>query len=197
MNKTKVDDMLVEMIEPKIKEIEKKFGSQQVLTQEDINTLLLKSQFNHINHLDVKLDEVTEDVSSLKGDFNELKGDFKDLKVEFKELKVDLYHKFDNLDRDVNTKLDNLDRDLNSKLDNLDKDLNTKFSNLDRDLNGKFDKLEVSLKKDNEIFKEQMNSKFDKMEINIQKTINSNMKWTYGLIGFIVVGMKALDIFVK
>ncbi len=70
MNKTKVDDMIIEMIEPKLKEIEKKFGDGKGLTQEDINTLLLKSQYNHINHLDMKLDEVTADVSNLKGEFN-------------------------------------------------------------------------------------------------------------------------------
>ena len=69
MNKTKVDDMLIEMITPKIKQIEEKFGEGEGLTQDDINTLLLKSQYNHINHLDKKLDEVTADVASLKGEF--------------------------------------------------------------------------------------------------------------------------------
>jgi len=70
MNKTKVDDMLIEMITPKVKEIEEKFGNGEGLTQDDINTLLLKSQYNH---LDKKLDEVTLDVASLKGEFDVLK----------------------------------------------------------------------------------------------------------------------------
>ena len=69
MDKTKIDDMLLSMIAPKLKEIEEKFGNNQPLTQEDINTLLLKSQYNHINHLDLKLNEVTADVASLKSDF--------------------------------------------------------------------------------------------------------------------------------
>jgi hypothetical protein len=69
MDKTRVDDMLIEMISPKVKEIEEKFGRGEGLTQEDINTLLLKSQYNHINHLDNKLNEVVADVSSLKGEF--------------------------------------------------------------------------------------------------------------------------------
>ena len=81
MNKTKVDDMLIEMISPKVKEIEEKFGNGQGLTQDDINTLLLKSQYNHINHLDAKLDEVTADVASLKTEFNGLKAEFEVLKV--------------------------------------------------------------------------------------------------------------------
>jgi len=87
MTKTHVDGMLIEMITPKVKQIEEKFGNGEALTQDDINTLLLKSQYNHINHLDMKLDEVTADVASLKGEFNELKGEFNELKGEFNELK--------------------------------------------------------------------------------------------------------------
>ena len=69
MTKTKVEDMLIEMITPKVKEIEERFGRGEGLSQDDINTLLLKSQYNHINHLDEKLDEVTADVASLKNSF--------------------------------------------------------------------------------------------------------------------------------
>ena len=90
MNKTKVDDMLIEMITPKVKQIEEKFGNGEGLTQDDINTLLLKSQYNHINHLDQKLDEVTADVASLKGEFNGLKGEFNGLKGEFQTFKAQI-----------------------------------------------------------------------------------------------------------
>ena len=132
MDKTKVDDLLIEMISPKIKEIEEKFSRGDGLNSEDINTLLLKSQYNHINHLDIKLNEVTAEVASLKDEFNgkfngfkdefngkfnglkdefnDLKGEFKDLKGEFKDLKgefellrVDLYAKFDNLEQKIET----------------------------------------------------------------------------------------------
>ncbi len=69
MAKTKVDDMLIEMIEPKLKEIEEKFSGGGALTQDDINTLLLKSQYNHINHLDMKLNEVVDSVVALEHKF--------------------------------------------------------------------------------------------------------------------------------
>ncbi len=65
--------MLIEMINPKIKEIEEKFSNGTGLTQDDINTLLLKSQYNHINHLDTKLNEVTASVKELEGKFELLK----------------------------------------------------------------------------------------------------------------------------
>jgi len=87
MDKTRVDDMLIEMITPKVKEIEEKFGKGEGLEQEDINMLLLKSQYNHINHLDMKLDEVTQDVASLKVEFNELNNKFD---TKFKVLEADI-----------------------------------------------------------------------------------------------------------
>jgi predicted nuclease with TOPRIM domain len=92
MDKTRVDDMLIEMISPKIKEIEEKFSHGQGLNQEDINTLLLKSQYNHINHLDNKLNEVTADVASLKGDFSDLKGNFSGLERKFDLLNEKIEH---------------------------------------------------------------------------------------------------------
>jgi outer membrane murein-binding lipoprotein Lpp len=74
MNKTRVDDLLIEMISPKIKEIEEKFNEWKNqgkgLFQDDINTLLLKSQYNHINHLDDKLNEVSASVIQLEAKFD-------------------------------------------------------------------------------------------------------------------------------
>ena len=99
--KTRVDDMLIEMIEPKIQEINEKFSKGESLTQDDINTLLLKSQYNHINHLDDKLNETVEAVKNLehkfdkleevyKKDFDNLRKDFDNLKKDFENLKVDI-----------------------------------------------------------------------------------------------------------
>jgi len=91
MNKTRVDDMLIEMISPKIKEIEEKFSAGKGLNQEDINTLLLKSQYNHINHLDDKLNEVTSSVIALEGKFVGLENKFVGLENKFSGLE----NKFD------------------------------------------------------------------------------------------------------
>lgn len=91
---TKIDDLLIQMISPKLKEIDERFSKGEGLSNEDINTLLLKSQFNHINHLDEKLDEVTADVASLKLDFVGMKSEFASLKYEVKSeiasLKVEI-----------------------------------------------------------------------------------------------------------
>ena len=107
MNKTKVDDMLIEMITPKVKQIEEKFGNGEGLTQDDINTLLLKSQYNHINHLDIKLDEVVADVASLKGEFSGLKGEFDGLKGEFRTFKAEIKADLAEFKTDIQVSINN------------------------------------------------------------------------------------------
>ncbi len=128
MTKTRVDDMLIEMISPRIKEIEERFARGEGLTQEDINTLLLKSQYNHINHLDDKLNEVVADVASLKGEFNGLRAEFKLLETT-----------------------------VTSKLDTFKSDI----------------------------------------DLKIQTAINTNMRWSIGMIALIVTVLKLADMFVK
>ena len=54
----------MEMLEPKVKEIQEKFGKGEKLSLGDFNLLLLKTQYNHLNHLDQKLDEVAADVGA-------------------------------------------------------------------------------------------------------------------------------------
>lgn len=85
-NKTRVDDMIMEMISPKITEIEERFSRGEGLSQDDINTLLLKPQHNHINHLDDKLNEVTKSVTGLEGRFVGLEGNFDVLEQKFDTL---------------------------------------------------------------------------------------------------------------
>jgi len=104
MEETKVEDMLIEMISPKVKEIEEKFSQGKGLSQDDINTLLLKSQYNHINHLDKKLDETVDLVYSIKNEFdvkfNNLKNEFD---VKFNNLKNEFDVKFAQLQGEFNT----------------------------------------------------------------------------------------------
>ena len=105
MDKTRVDDMLIEMISPKIKEIEEKFSAGKGLNQEDINTLLLKSQYNHINHLDDKLNEVTASVIALEnkfdGKFNKLENKFDGKFNKLENKFTGLENKFDLLNEKI------------------------------------------------------------------------------------------------
>ena len=160
MSKTKVDDMLLEMIQPKINEIETKFSSGEGLNQEDINTLLLKSQYNHINHLDSKLNEVTSSVIALEGKFNLLEA------------------KFEALEDRVQSGL----KEFDAKLGNMEAKFDAKFDSLKIEFEGKF----AEQKADMKALKQELRTE-------IKDTINSNMKWSIGLIAFIVVGLKLID----
>jgi len=88
--KEKVEDTIMEMLEPKVKEIQEHFSKGEKLSFQDFSLLLLKTQYNHLNHLDEKLDQTVADVAGLKIDFanlkGELKADFASLRGDFKEL---------------------------------------------------------------------------------------------------------------
>jgi len=137
-HKSKIEDMLLEMIQPKLTEIEERFSRGEGLNGEDVNTLLLKSQFNHINHLDLRLDEVVADVASLKTDFKQLENKFEVLET-----------KFDALESRIDAKIDSLIAQFNEF------------------------KMELRLE--------------------IQMAIHKSMKWSIGLLAFIITFLKALE----
>jgi len=163
MSQTNVDDILIEMITPKVKEIEERFSRGEGLSNEDINTLLLKSQYNHINHLDRRLDEVTASVRALEGKFQGLEGKFHGLEGKFQGLEG----KFDLLKAEVNGRLDAFD----GRLDAFD---------------GRFDAFEGRL----EAFEK-------RIELKISEAINTNMRWSIGMIALIVTVLKLADMFTK
>ena len=117
MDSTKVDDMLIKMIAPKLADIETRFTNGEGLSNDDTNTLLLKSQYNHINHLDQRMDQITESVQGLRenfrgledklvgveGKFMGLDGKFLGLEGKFDRLKTDMEGKFDLLRSEIET----------------------------------------------------------------------------------------------
>lgn len=144
-HKSKIEDMLLEMIQPKLTEIEERFSRGEGLNGEDVNTLLLKSQFNHINHLDLRLDKVVADVSSLKADFKQLETKFAGLENKFEVLE---------------TKFDALESRLDAKIDSLI---------------AQFNEFKMELR------------------LEIQMAIHKSMKWSIGLLAFIITFLKALE----
>ena len=168
MDKTRVDDMLIEMISPKIKEIEEKFSAGKGLDQEDINTLLLKSQYNHINHLDDKLNEVTASVVALEQRFD---GKFSKLEQKFDGKFSELEQRFDKKFYELEQKFDGKFYELEQKFVGLE----NRFVGLET----KFDLLN------------------EKIEHTIQKALNKNMLMLMGMMGFFLTLSKALDIFIK
>ncbi len=177
-HKSKIEDMLLEMIQPKLTEIEERFSRGEGLTGEDVNTLLLKSQFNHINHLDLRLDEVVADVASLKTDFKQLENRFEGL-----ENKLDgLENKFIGLESRLETKFNALESRLDTKFNALESRLDTKFDALESRIDAKIDSLIA-----------QFNEFKMELRLEIQVAIHKSMKWSIGLLAFIITFLKALE----
>lgn len=80
---SKIENQLLEMIQPRIQQIENKFSNGEALSDQDVNTLLLKSAFNHINHIEIRLVELAADVAQLRLDFSELEVKFHHLESRF------------------------------------------------------------------------------------------------------------------
>jgi DNA repair exonuclease SbcCD ATPase subunit len=195
MNKTRIDDMLMEMIEPKITEIEKKFANNQPLSQEDINTLLLKSQYNHINHLDEKLNEVTQSVKSLEHKFDTtvitLKNNFDNTVKTIKNDYEKLEQKFDNTVKELRSDYEKLEQ----KFDNTVKELKSDFNNTVKELRSDYEKLEQKF--DNTV--KELRSDYEKLEqkieTTIQKALNKNMMALIVVIGLFMTLSKLIDKF--
>ncbi len=168
MQKTRVDDMLIEMISPKVKEIEEKFGQGIGLTQEDINTLLLKSQYNHINHLDDKLDEVTASVVALEGKFQGLEGKFNTFKA---EMIAEFEKRMGGLETKMESRIGSFETKMESRIGSFEAKMESKIGSLE--------------------------TKFEQAQVKMQQTIITTMKWYIGGAGIVLVLLKALDIFVK
>ncbi len=171
MQKTRVDDMLIEMISPKVKEIEEKFGQGIGLTQEDINTLLLKSQYNHINHLDEKLDEVTASVVALEGKFQGLESKFLGLEGKFNTFKAEMVAEFEKRMGSLEAKMGSLETRMEARMGSFEAKMEARMGSLE--------------------------TKFEQAQVKMQQTIITTMKWYIGGAGIVLVLLKALDIFVK
>ncbi len=173
MEHTKLDEIMLEMIKPKMDEISAKFTNKQPLDQEDINTLLIKAQFNHIEHLDTKLDIVTDSVVALEGKFFSLENNV-NTKISALEGKFfQLENNFLKLENSVNSKISALENKVDTKISGLENKVDTKISGLEKKIDGLG----------------------TEMKIAIKEGIITNMKFTLGTIGLIAAIFKILDIY--
>jgi len=65
---TRMDDVILESLKPQVEEIKKNLAGGGSLSHEDIITLTLYTQGNHINHIDMRMDSLCEDFSVLRTD---------------------------------------------------------------------------------------------------------------------------------
>jgi chromosome segregation ATPase len=124
---TKIESQLLEMIQPRIELIEKKFAKNEALTDQDVITLIVKSQSNHISHLDQRLDDVAADIAQLRNDFTKLIVKFATLEARFEALEAKfealeakfeaLEAKFDALETKINARFETLEAKIEAKIE--------------------------------------------------------------------------------
>jgi hypothetical protein len=94
MNQTNVDDVYINMIAKEVEKIDEKFAKGESLNHTDIHTLVIKTQYNHINHLNLKLDEVASSVKELEHKFEnhkiEINAKFETLEQKFETHKIEI-----------------------------------------------------------------------------------------------------------
>ena len=100
MKKVSLDSLVLDSLEPQVDDIKRKFSAGNKLGMQDMFTLLLKTQYNHLSHLDIKLNETVDRVDGLTIKFGELRQDFKHLEEKTS-------NNFNNLKQELNSKIDN------------------------------------------------------------------------------------------
>jgi len=215
MRKTaKIENQLLEMIQPRIQLIENKFSNGEALSYQDVNTLLLKSAFNHMNHFDLRLDEVAENVEQLRTDFCGIEGrilKLEDRLIVLEDRFIFLESRFVVLE-DRFLVLESRFIVLEGKFQIME----SKFHELEGRfiaLEGRFTVLEgrfIALERrfhelENRFYA--LEGKFQtlearfvsfeaKIEATIEKTMKSHIKWTLGLMTFCLTLFKIIDLVV-
>ncbi|MCL2283288.1 MAG: hypothetical protein FWC26_08230 [Fibromonadales bacterium] len=110
---TKMDDVILESLKPQVEEIKKRLASGGSLSHEDIITLTLYTQGNHINHIDMRVD-------ALDGKFNALSEGFAGLRVDFEKLRADVRSEISEFGTKFENRLAGLEVKLENRLAGLD-----------------------------------------------------------------------------
>lgn len=169
---TKIENQLMEMIQPKIQFIENKFSNGEALSEQDVSTLLIKSAFIQINHLDERIDAIAADIAQLRLDFCELVGKFEQLGIRYLKLES----RFDILE---------------SRFDKLENRLDKLENSLDK-LEDRLLALEVRF----EAFEARFETMEARIQTSIEKAIRTNIRWTLGLITFSLTLIKIVELII-
>jgi len=113
---TKMDSVILEALKPQVEEIKNKIASGGGLSHEDIITLTIYTQGNHINHIDMRMDALCEDSAALRAEFTGLEGRFAGLESKF----VGLEDKFVTLESKFEAKFEGLEAKVDSKIAGLE-----------------------------------------------------------------------------
>jgi Skp family chaperone for outer membrane proteins len=106
MDKTNVEDTFVSLVLKEAEKVEEKFAKGETLSSNDMHTLVLKTQVNHINHLDKKLDETVDSVKKLEQKFETIERKFENLEQKFDAKFETIEQKFETMEQKFEAKLE-------------------------------------------------------------------------------------------
>ena len=112
-----IDNLLLESIEPEVAKALKKLKNKQALKLHDIMVLLLKSQFNHIQHIDKEQTLLKKEFYNLKNEFNTFK---EDITNKFNTFKDDITNKFNTFKEDITNKFNTFKEDITNRFQQLE-----------------------------------------------------------------------------
>ncbi len=179
--KEDIDNYLLQAIEPEVKKALEKLKKRQALRLQDIMVLLLKSQFNHIQHIDKEQTILKNEFRKLKEDFNKLRLDFQELRNEFVVHKKDIDSKFTLFKEDITSRFAVFKEDITSQFTAFKEDITLQFTAFKEDITSQFT-----------TFKEDIIGRFQTLETNIYRSQANLIKWlvaaliALGLIGKLI-----------
>jgi len=106
---TKMDDVILESLKPQVEEIKKKLASGGSLSHEDIITLTLYTQGNHINHIDMRMDSMDERIGGIEKRMDSLCVDFAGLRADFTCLESKVESKIAGLESKIDSRISGLE----------------------------------------------------------------------------------------
>lgn len=93
-NNKSLDDLLLASLEPQVEKVKEKFANGEKLIRDDFYLLLLKTQYNHLSHLDIEIEKLNDSYVDLKEEIKDLKRDnevkFAEVNTKFAEMKAEM-----------------------------------------------------------------------------------------------------------
>jgi len=87
-----MDDNILLMLQPRLSDISTRFAQEGKISTDDVHTLLLQSQYNHINHLDDEITLIRTEMVDIRQEFQDLRHEMKQeiTRLDFKMEKMEL-----------------------------------------------------------------------------------------------------------
>jgi len=103
-----MEDRIILALKPKIDELDRKVLAGESLGSDDINTLLLQHQFNHIYHLELRMGTMDERMDGQDSRMDRIETDISGIRVEMVSMDGRLNHQMATLRGELKSEMSDL-----------------------------------------------------------------------------------------